>query len=82
VFIVVGGLGSVTGSVLGAITMTVLPEALRGFKEYNEFVFGGVLLAVLMLMPQGLVSLGPAIRSWSARRSAGKAMVPQRSPAK
>jgi branched-chain amino acid transport system permease protein len=81
VFIVVGGLGSITGSILGAITMTVLPEALRGFKEYNEFVFGGMLLAVLILMPQGLVSLGPTIRSWFTRDSAGKAMIPHRSPA-
>jgi branched-chain amino acid transport system permease protein len=81
VFIVVGGLGSITGSILGAITMTVLPEALRGFKEYNEFVFGGVLLAVLILMPQGIVSLGPAIRSWFIRDGAGKAMVPKRSAA-
>lgn len=81
VFIVVGGLGSITGSILGAITMTLLPEALRGFKEYNEFVFGGALLSVLILLPQGLVSLGPTIRSWLSRSPTKSAMVPQRSPA-
>jgi branched-chain amino acid transport system permease protein len=81
VFIVVGGLGSIAGSILGAITMTVLPEVLRGFKEYNELVFGGVLLTVLILMPQGVVSLGPTMRSWFSRDRAGKAMIPQRSPA-
>ena len=41
IFITVGGLGSVTGSIIGAIAFTVLPELLRGSKEYNEFVFGG-----------------------------------------
>jgi ABC-type branched-subunit amino acid transport system permease subunit len=58
--------------------MTVLPEALRGFKEYNEFVFGGVLLAVLILMPQGMVGLGPAIRSRLARDGGRKEGIRQR----
>jgi branched-chain amino acid transport system permease protein len=62
VFIVVGGLGSVTGAVLGAVILTVLPEALRGVKEYSEFVYGGLLLLVLMVFPGGLVGLWPALR--------------------
>jgi branched-chain amino acid transport system permease protein len=62
VFIVVGGLGSVVGSIVGAIALTLLPELLRGFKEYNEFVFGGLLLLVLILMPTGIVGLLPQIR--------------------
>ena len=70
VFIVVGGLGSITGSVLGALVLTVLPEVLRAFKEYQEFVFGGLLLVVLIVLPHGLVSLGPKIR---ARLSGGGA---------
>lgn len=59
VFIVVGGLGSVAGSVVGAVAMTLLPELLRGFKEYNEFVFGGLLLLALIVFPKGLVGLWP-----------------------
>ena len=69
VFIVVGGLGSVVGSIVGAVALTVLPELLRGFKEYNEFVFGGLLLLVLTLMPTGLVGLLPRARSWLRRRA-------------
>lgn len=68
VFIVVGGLGSVLGSVVGAVTLTVLPELLRGFKEYNEFVFGGLLLLVLTVMPTGLVGLIPKLREYFQRR--------------
>jgi len=68
VFIVVGGLGSVVGSVIGAVTLTALPELLRGFKEYNEFVFGGLLLLVLTLMPTGIVGLAPKIRGLLLRR--------------
>jgi len=63
VFIVFGGLGSIAGSVVGATALTVLPELLRGFKEYNDFVYGGLLLLVLILLPGGLVGLWPALRS-------------------
>jgi branched-chain amino acid transport system permease protein len=70
IFITVGGLGSVAGSIIGAITFTALPEMLRGFKEYNEFVFGGVLLLTLIFMPTGIVGLIPAIRRyWSRSKS-------------
>jgi branched-chain amino acid transport system permease protein len=82
VFIVVGGLGSITGSVLGAVVLTVLPEVLRAFKEYQEFVFGGLLLVVLILLPHGLVSLGSRIRPLLARRGAPTSTAAaQRSPA-
>ena len=70
VFIVVGGLGSVVGSVIGAVSLTALPELLRGFKEYNEFVFGGLLLLVLTLMPTGIVGLMPRVHRLLRRRQA------------
>jgi len=64
IFIVVGGLGSIAGSIIGAVVLTALPELLRGFKEYSEFVYGGLLLLVLIAMPQGLVGLVPRLWSW------------------
>ena len=63
VYIVVGGTGSVGGSVVGAVLLTFLPEFLRGFKEYNDFVFGGVLLASLLLMPKGIAGLWLSIEA-------------------
>ena len=56
-FIVVGGVGSLAGSVVGAIALTLLPEALRGFKEYNELIYGALMLLVLIAFPKGLVGL-------------------------
>ena len=53
-FIVVGGLGSLAGSVIGALVVTGLPEWLRRLQEYSDFVFGGLLLAFLIFMPQGI----------------------------
>jgi branched-chain amino acid transport system permease protein len=61
-FIVVGGMGSVAGSVIGATALTLLPEALRGVQEYADFIYATVLLAFLMLLPGGLVALLPP--SW------------------
>lgn len=61
--IVIGGLGSISGSIIGALVLTVLPELLRDFKEYNELIYGVLLLATLIVIPHGLVSLLPMIRS-------------------
>lgn len=70
IFITVGGLGSVAGSIIGAVAFTVLPELLRGFKEYNEFVFGAILLLTLIFMPNGIVGLAPMIkRYWSGSKT-------------
>ena len=74
IFITVGGLGSVTGSIIGAIAFTVLPELLRGSKEYNEFVFGGILLLTLIFMPSGIVGLAPALRTYRSRSKTGTAI--------
>lgn len=56
-FIVVGGLGSIPGSMVGAAVLTLLPELLRGAKEYGDFAYGAILLASLFFMPTGLVGL-------------------------
>lgn len=61
-FIVVGGVGSLAGSVVGAIALTLLPEALRGFEEYSEFIYGGLLLLVLIAFPGGLIGLWNSLR--------------------
>ena len=56
-FIVVGGLGSIAGSIAGAVVLTALPEILRGVQEYSELVYGFILLGTLLFLPRGLVGL-------------------------
>ena len=53
-YIVVGGLGSVAGSILGPLVLVALPEMLRPFAEYRELIFAFVLLLTLIFMPQGI----------------------------
>jgi branched-chain amino acid transport system permease protein len=52
--VVLGGMGSVPGVILGALILIVLPEALRGFSEYRMLLFGAAMVLVMLLRPQGL----------------------------
>jgi len=55
--IIAGGLGSLMGSVVGAVIITGLPEWLRGLKEYRDFAFGAILLCFLIFMPTGIAGM-------------------------
>ena len=67
-FIVVGGLGSIVGSILGAVALTALPEVLRGAKEYGDLVYGVILLGTLLFMPQGLKGLWDRLAQLASSR--------------
>jgi branched-chain amino acid transport system permease protein len=54
---VVGGMGTLGGPLVGAAIFTVLPEVLRAFAEYKEFLSGALLLAFLVFFPRGIVGL-------------------------
>ncbi len=53
--VVLGGMASIWGSLLGAAVLTVLPELLTVFHDYETIIFGGILMAVMIFLPQGLV---------------------------
>jgi len=54
--VVVGGLGSVWGSLFGAALLTWLPEFVDLFETYKEIIHGLLLVVVLLFLPQGLVT--------------------------
>ena len=56
-FIVVGGMGSVAGSVIGASVLSALPEALRPVKEYSDIIYTLILLGFLLFVPRGLATV-------------------------
>src|SRR5687767_1185123 len=68
IMIILGGLGSIVGSVLGAILLTVLPEALRGFAEYRMVIYSLLLIILMITRPQGLLGKTGAFKGWRARR--------------
>ena len=53
--VIIGGLGSIYGSFLGAAILTLLPELFRTFQDYDIVVYGIVLIVITMFMPGGLV---------------------------
>ncbi len=55
--VVVGGIGSFWGPVVGATLLTVLPEYLRAWEGLEVLLYGLVLVAVMMFLPQGLAPL-------------------------
>lgn len=55
VMVVLGGMGSMFGSVLSAITLTALPEALRAFEDYRMVAYSLVLVLVMIFKPTGLM---------------------------
>ncbi|WP_455794776.1 branched-chain amino acid ABC transporter permease [Clostridium butyricum] len=55
VMVVLGGMGSLTGSILSAIILTILPEALRAFSEYRMLLYSIVLIIVMIFKPSGLL---------------------------
>jgi branched-chain amino acid transport system permease protein len=53
--VVLGGMGSLFGSILGAFLLTFLPEMLRGLDLYRMLIFGATLVIMMIVRPQGLL---------------------------
>lgn len=54
---VLGGRGSISGVVLAAVILTVLPETLRDFAEYRLIMFAVLLILMMLVRPQGLFGI-------------------------
>ena len=68
--VIVGGMGTMIGPVIGAIVLTFLPELLRGFGEMRLMVYGVALTLVVLFLPGGIVqgwqALQARIGAWRA----------------
>lgn len=65
--VIIGGLGRVWGAVLGSVLMMVVPEFLRQYQDYTNLVFGVMLIAIMIFLPGGIVSIGTAAGSLRRR---------------
>ena len=62
--VVVGGMASVFGSIIGAALLTILPQLLQTFEGWEVVVFGVILMVTMIFMPKGLVpSIAQRLRS-------------------
>jgi branched-chain amino acid transport system permease protein len=64
--VVVGGLGSVAGAVVGACILTLLPQALAHFEELRHVLTGAMLVGIMVFMPEGVVPM--AMSKWRKRK--------------
>ena len=53
-FVVLGGMGSISGSVIAAVVLTILPEALRSFSDLRMIFYSLALIIVMIFRPKGL----------------------------
>ena len=61
--VIVGGMGTMIGPVIGAIVLTFLPELLRSFGELRLMIYGLALTLVVLFMPGGIVQAWNALRA-------------------
>jgi branched-chain amino acid transport system permease protein len=57
IYVVLGGMGSITGSILAAYTLTYLQEALRFLQDYRLLIYPLILIFVMLFRPQGLLGM-------------------------
>ncbi|HEX2194907.1 MAG TPA: leucine/isoleucine/valine transporter permease subunit [Candidatus Limnocylindria bacterium] len=53
--IILGGMGNIAGVIVGALVLVGLPELLREFEAYRLLIYGAVLVAMMLLRPEGLL---------------------------
>jgi branched-chain amino acid transport system permease protein len=57
IMVVLGGRGSISGVMLAAALLTMLPEVLRGFSDYRLIIYALLLIAMMLFRPQGLFGI-------------------------
>jgi branched-chain amino acid transport system permease protein len=70
--VIIGGVGTRAGPLIGAVFYVVLAELLRGLPEIHAAVTGVILLVVIRFAPRGLWGLLTEI--WAARQMPGEAL--------
>jgi branched-chain amino acid transport system permease protein len=73
---ILGGLGSCVGPLLGALVLVSLTEGLRVLHDFREFVYGGLIILMMIFRPRGFVdeALVQRVRGWLRPRSAAKSV--------
>jgi len=71
-YVLLGGIKSFAGPIIGTTILVLLPEFARDLKVYSPYLSAFLLLIVVFLMPQGLVSLPKLVMLWYSERKKGK----------
>lgn len=68
IMVVLGGMGSITGSVVSSVVLVTLPELLRGFKEWRLVIYSMMLIIMMLFRPKGLLGTKEfsLVNAWDA----------------
>jgi branched-chain amino acid transport system permease protein len=64
IYVIIGGVGSFFGPIIGVVLLMTIPELLRGLREYVPYISAAILLIVVYLMPKGAAGLANSFISW------------------
>ena len=57
IMVIIGGMGTLLGPIIGAIIIVILPELLRGLAEYRQVIYSFMLIFTIMFVPKGTIGL-------------------------
>jgi branched-chain amino acid transport system permease protein len=66
IYILIGGIGTMTGPIIGTLLIVTLPEALQVAAEYRLLFYGLILIVMIIYMPRGIVG---ALQAWTNKKS-------------
>lgn len=67
--VVLGGMGSITGVIFGALILILLPEYLRPLSEYRMLAFGAILVAMMIFKPEGFITGSRRVYRFQAQKN-------------
>lgn len=76
IMMVLGGMGTIIGPILGAVAITYLLETMRVFAEYRLVIYGLLLFFVILYLPNGIAGLGKLVWDRLLSRIVGKVREP------
>ena len=72
IYMIVGGIGSFAGPVIGAVILTIIPELFRGLKMLTPYAFAGIVILVIFFFPQGIIGIYEQGKTWLQKEKAKK----------
>lgn len=70
-FLLVGGLGSLSGPLVGSLLVSTLTQFLQQFQEYQLVIFGPLLVLVVIFFPKGIAGLLHSLEVWFSNQRSG-----------
>jgi branched-chain amino acid transport system permease protein len=68
--LIVGGMGTLIGPIIGAVFLVIFPEAARFLSHYREIVYGAILILVILFRPEGIAGIPGIIHSPTRKKTA------------